>query len=650
MSVNVLSLPEDIPWKKLAVSEDMYAANFVAPLPIKWRSSLAVFSYDPVPDPTLSNPDEKTTFLKVIATITGYQPEGSEIDKNVVHWNWTASQFDNWDKLTGAYYPALSALIQVAVYPDGGTWDLSQYPYLTDFEPKKREMVELVSDTGEALTQSSNDLNVRKGTTTTDSTEKDSIDRGGSFGFSGSASAMGFGLGFGGSGSSQIDVGTKGNLGSEGVNVTTTDASREKRESFSHTTSLSQLYQLLDSYHAGMNRAIFFVNARPHIIDSPYTFVNGPRRLEGVQEFFLVVRRPFAMDKFCVKAVLETAHLHESDTPITTVQPVPPPGQVTQTFTGQSNDDNAGGNVGGPVHIPAGYELDTSRGGGTIHVSWDNGNSGVDVAIPPGVSWSINFDTDSDHVYEAIPVINVFDDHVDFNALVYDGHETLTATVFYKWASPPQETTTTEHHVDLYITAREVTNCGGRKFPPNFVEASPSPDRYVSYETALPEPAKRLLTAAQGSGRDAAIAANAVSRHVHDQVISSFRGGKRYAPGAVDFAHTRFALRELRASIAGPATAQANQPLSTALALDDKTRAQIRSAAPDLTVEHAARLSPEGLARRTGLTPLDARVVLAQLMGVGAMAGGATGKPGTPRANSQGSSANPQGSSANPKP
>jgi hypothetical protein len=618
MSINILSLPVDIPWKRLAVSEDMYAAHFGAQLPVKWRSSIAVFSYDPEPDPQLSNPDEKTTFLKVIATVTGFQPEGHEIDKNVVHWAWSASEFDNWDKLTGAYYPALSALVQVAVYPAGGNWDLGQYPYLTDFEPKKREMVELVSETGEALTQSANDLNVRKGTTTTDSTEMDNIDRGGSFGFSGSASAMGFGLGFGGSGSSQIDVGTKGAVGSEGVNITTTDASREKRESFSHTTSLSQLYQLLDSYHAGTNRAIFYLNARPHIVDSPYTFVNGPRRLEGVQEFFLVVRRPIEMKNFCVKAVIETAHLAESDTSTTVSEPVPPPGHITQTFTGQSDDDDAGSLCGGAVHIPAGYELDTSRGGGTIHVSWDDGDEGVDVAIPPGVSWDISFETDDDHTYEAIPTINFFDDHVDFKALVYDGHETMTATVYYKWASPPKQTTTKKHNVDLYITAREVTNCGARKFPPDYKERSPNNDRYVSYEAPLDEHAQRLLAAAKGTGRDAAIAANAVSRHVHDQVISSFRGDKRYEAGTVDFARTKFALRELRAAVAGSPTAQARQPLASAPMLDEKTRATIRKAAPDLTVEHAARLTPEGLARRTGLSPGDARSLLAQLMGVGA--------------------------------
>jgi hypothetical protein len=175
--------------------------------------------------------------------------------------------------------------VQIAVFPQENRFDLSQFPYLTDFEPKKREIMELVGETGEALTQSSSSLNVRKGTRSTDSTENVDIDRGGSFGLSVTTPKGGGGI----SSSQQQEVGTRSTLGTQGVNVVETDASREKRELFSHTTDLSQLYQVLDSYHAGTNRAIFFLNARPHIMDSPFTFINGPRRLEGIQEFFLVV-------------------------------------------------------------------------------------------------------------------------------------------------------------------------------------------------------------------------------------------------------------------------------------------------------------------------------------------------------------------------
>ena len=147
MAITTLSLPIDIPWRRLAVSEDMYAPSEDGPLPIKWHTSLAVFFFEPEPDPTLSNPDEVTTFLKVVATVSGFQPQGDEIDTAAL----TGSSFStliiqNYDKLTNQYYPCLSALLQVAVFPSGGSFAIGQFPYLTDFEPKKREIVELVSD------------------------------------------------------------------------------------------------------------------------------------------------------------------------------------------------------------------------------------------------------------------------------------------------------------------------------------------------------------------------------------------------------------------------------------------------------------------------------------------------------------------------
>src|SRR5258708_742051 len=149
MSLTTLSLPTDIPWKRLAISEDMYA-QLSGPLPLKWHSSLAVFSYDPPPETTdePTNPDERTTFLKVVATITGYQSdEGHEIDEHALARSLRTTVINNYENLTNQYYPAYSALLQVAVFPGSGQWPVYQYPYLTDFEPKKRELIELVTET-----------------------------------------------------------------------------------------------------------------------------------------------------------------------------------------------------------------------------------------------------------------------------------------------------------------------------------------------------------------------------------------------------------------------------------------------------------------------------------------------------------------------
>src|SRR6266699_1647080 len=494
MTTNVLALPIDIPWKRIAISRDMYATNRGGPLPIKWRSSLAVFSYDPPPDPELTNPDEIGTFLKVVATVTGFQPEGAEIDGDVLGPDWSSTVIHNYEELTNHSYPALAAIVQVAVFPASGEWTLDQYPYLTDFEPKKREVVELVTDTAEALTQSSTELNVRKGTTSTDSTEIDNIDRGGSFGLS-----LKYGN-YGGSAqaSSQQEVGTRSTLGTNAVNLVTTDASREKRESYSHTTNLSQLYHVLDSYHAGTNRAIFFLNARPHMVDSPYTFVNGPRQIEGVQESFLVVRRPKEMEKICVLATLETGHLHTSTTTTTAGTTTYDQQQLTQTFTLQAeggggfhgSDDRAGAWT---MQIPGGYHLDRSRGGGQYPFSWNSGQPDL-VTLPAGVSingWSAQ--TANGHFNEAEPQITTYDDHVDSRADVYgwygdgetDGKLDTTITVYTISDQPTgTPTTSTVTSTDFFITAGEVSSC-----PIHIVEP------YVSYERPL-GPAVVLVQAA----------------------------------------------------------------------------------------------------------------------------------------------------------
>ena len=335
MALNLLALPVDIPWRLVATSEDMYTSIGDAAFPPKWRSSVGVYTYEPVPEPDEpADPNEITTYVKVMVSVTGYQPDGKELDANVLRGVYGTAVIENFEEVTGKYFPAYSALLQVAVYPQGpGEWSKLQYPYFADFEPKKRELIELVTETGESLTQSGTDVNVRKGTTSIDKTEQMNIDKGGSFGMQVSTPYGGGGF----STSHQQEVGERGTLGTEAVSVVSTDASREKRESYSHQTNLSQLYHLLDSYHAATNRAVFFLNGRPHQKDSPYTFVNGPRYLEGVQEFFLVVRRPKTMEGFCVKAILETAHLRETETSQTTGETTYGQGELTQSFTLHAN-------------------------------------------------------------------------------------------------------------------------------------------------------------------------------------------------------------------------------------------------------------------------------------------------------------------------
>ena len=98
------------------------------------------------------------------------------------------------------------------------------------------------------------------------------------------------------------------------------DVGQEKRETYSFSTQLSQLYHQLDSYHLGTNRALFFVLPRPNTLETEHTFVNGIRNIEGIQEFFLVVARPKSLSGFCVEAYLETGHIGK--VPYSTTQEV----------------------------------------------------------------------------------------------------------------------------------------------------------------------------------------------------------------------------------------------------------------------------------------------------------------------------------------
>lgn len=76
MAGNLLNLPINIPWKQIAVSPDMMDDKFCNKLfPFAWRSSMAISVYEPDPDDL---PEElcgdRTTYLKITTTITGYQP------------------------------------------------------------------------------------------------------------------------------------------------------------------------------------------------------------------------------------------------------------------------------------------------------------------------------------------------------------------------------------------------------------------------------------------------------------------------------------------------------------------------------------------------------------------------------------------------
>jgi hypothetical protein len=82
MAIMDISLPYDISWELIATSDDMIANHQKRFPHAMWKSSLAVFAYNP--DPTTDLPDallnsnRQITFLKVVCSVTSYVPPCEE--------------------------------------------------------------------------------------------------------------------------------------------------------------------------------------------------------------------------------------------------------------------------------------------------------------------------------------------------------------------------------------------------------------------------------------------------------------------------------------------------------------------------------------------------------------------------------------------
>lgn len=309
-----LNLPADIPWERICVTKDMIDQVVCdTNLPAKWQSSLAVFKYKPDDDFQLF-PKYDITYLKVTATITGYQPLDKEIQGKINWHGVNVVSIPGLTNLLNSYNPCHGAILQVVVGPKESNKQVQNYPFFLDFEPKKRELYETATDTREKQSRSIESLNITKSSGATQSLEVLDVDMGSSVGIGMQGSYAGTGGGFNISSSSQGQWGTKRLNAEESMSSRSSDVGQEKRERFSFSTQLSQMYHLLDSYHLGTNRVAFFIQPRPHTLEEPSGFVRGPRPVDGIQEFFMVVAQPKDQKDFCVSLKLDTSHL--TKTPI----------------------------------------------------------------------------------------------------------------------------------------------------------------------------------------------------------------------------------------------------------------------------------------------------------------------------------------------
>lgn len=308
---NLLNVPVNIPWKLIAASRDMmdYAPfrtstnEEIGPYP--WRSSISVFVYEP--DASELPPEiceEKITFLKVACSITGFQPSGDDVGDIV---DYTRKINPAIGQILESYFACYGVLLSVSVFP-GPLWDniwdtpaTSRFPHIIDFEPKRRDLYQAATESGEILTASRSNLHTDKSFTNTTSTESGvnvgaEVPLGTSGGGGGPKGMVGLSQSWG-----QTDQDSQ---------TTSADLSRERREMQGSTTNLSQMYNLLSGYHVGTNRALFLMLPRPHTLQPTIrpTFVQGVREIEGIQEFFLVVSRPSDVESLCVQVSLETGH------------------------------------------------------------------------------------------------------------------------------------------------------------------------------------------------------------------------------------------------------------------------------------------------------------------------------------------------------
>ena len=78
-----LNLPIDIPWRRIAVTEDMIDRDSGdREFPLRWQSSISVFDYEPEED--YQNYDGMiVSYLKISCSITGFQPRGDELDLTI---------------------------------------------------------------------------------------------------------------------------------------------------------------------------------------------------------------------------------------------------------------------------------------------------------------------------------------------------------------------------------------------------------------------------------------------------------------------------------------------------------------------------------------------------------------------------------------
>jgi hypothetical protein len=612
-----LSLPLDIPWKLVAASPDMMDTRFCNKLfPPPWRTSLAISVYEPkLEDLPEELCEQRITFVKVSATVTGYQPSPEEVKEGV-------TSFPDADiaALLDEYFACYGALLNVGVFPRPGLVDhhrepnLERFPRIIDFEPKLRDFYQAATDTGEVLTASQSGVDTTKSFLHTDSTEE------------------GWKLG------SKVVVpiaeGVTGELSGELSHSRTetdqdqwtvaTEASRERRERDATTTQLSQMYNLLTGYHTGTNRASFLLLPRPHVLQPTdrRTFVQGLRIIEGIQDFFLITTRPVDMERMCIEAFLETGHFPEDveiDEPEPEYEESDEDFRVTASASGSRtwrNECKQLASVPSATRIVgAGWVVDT-RSNRADGQRGDPGHPGV-IQIANDSDDQANNTVDDDHNYQKINDTTVMVSGeicgAEWDWDAEDADFDRTYRILIRSEEPKASSEGPVVTTPFLITSRALCACvdfGGacpEVFQPPDDPFEPLPPWVVDERVLRVSPA---LVSAEARQHSRTPAMKELLRKIQFAMADSWRSPTRRPPAEGGFLLTDYFKERVASQLP-------EGRLRTRLGeLKDMPRGLVKALGEEATVGEALDMRLDRFIARTGLDVQDSLAVRARLLGL----------------------------------
>jgi hypothetical protein len=519
----------------------------------------------------------------------------------------------------GASLLEFSWAVGVDTNVDPSNVDLDQYPHIIDVEPKVRDLYQAATDAGEVLSGSKSGIKTDKSFTHTESTET-------SLGLKVSAP-------IGGTPETPIVGEVSGSKTSVDADqdswAVTTDASRERRETQSTTTQLSQMYNLMTGYHVGTNRAAFLMLARPHVLQPTdnRTFVQGLRAIEGIQEFFLIVARPQDVEGLCVEVSLETGHFPENS-PI--VEPEPEYDEDHEDFTAKAFADNgwfSGSctnieNDATATHTISGGVIDRRpkrmrQPGDPVGSGWDLNHAGV-------AELSNNSNDQADESLERYDYRTTSDVSVQvFGRICGEAAQgdkarfERTYRVFTRSVEPKpsheQPYTDTDH---LLVTRRGLCVCYKSGDCPEVLPTpegpiilSLPPDKVIVDEPVIRVKSASLSRSAGKDNRSAAM--HEFLGQVGRTMLNSWRIPRRYPLGEVGFLDSEYFKNRVKASLPTDYLERSIRSLR------DLPSGAIERLGSTMTVEKALDMDLGAFARRSGLSITDAAAARRRLLGIG---------------------------------